>query len=512
MLGYVYCTKEAHNMAQHEVNLIATEGIFIGLSKQNLLFHQCINELCDNALAATNKDSKAIIDIIFSTSPDPEYVNLYVCDNGCGMDLDDLKQALQLGGTPTSDSRLNEHGFGLKNSLATLSGGNGWWKIWSKKSGGKVVSVDGPFKSTMQINDDDIDGFPDDTFIPADCSTLIQARVKISFVRTVQGRGAPTSDLSNLRSWLIEHLGVSYRGFLLLNPQTQETSARITVSIGTDRLAVPPIEVPLGNASVKYYDVELAGVCYKLEYRYGTLDEVKRDTLIHNNKAKYYYQNNIATQGIDIRLGNRVIATRQFETIWKTEDGKSQLTRHNNYNDFVGELQIPDLPRGVLTTVNNKTDFNLDDAEWIKIFELLNETRPPKQVREKTESAIKEKWISMLKATNPSDEISDEYSVWPTATRIDVFRRKADPDGSIIIYELKVGTGTPQQLYQLKMYWDGLLISNKQPKEAVLLVEDYNTALEAMANQMNTLPAPLIDGKESLPYNFKLVKHMDVRL
>ena len=500
-------------MAEHEVELVATEGIFVGLSKQNLLFHQCVCELCDNAIAATREGAKALIDIVFSPIPDSEDVDLFVCDNGCGMGLNDLMEALQLGGEPTSSSRLNEHGFGLKNSLATLSGGNGWWKLWSRKNVGSIVSVEGPFRSRMLIIDDDTEGFPDHSFIPSDCSTIIHVKVKLTFVRTVQGRGAPTTDLSNLRNWLIEHLGVSYRGYLSLNQLTQEPSARITVLINTNRLVVPPIEVPLGNTNVEYLeDVELAGECYRLQYRYGTLDEVKRDTLIHSQKAKYYYQNNIATQGIDIRLGDRVIATRQFETIWKTEDGRSQLARHNNYNDFAGELLIPELPRGVLTTINNKTDFNLDDANWIKIFERLNEIRPPKQIREKTEAAIKEKWISMLKATNPQDEITDEYSVWPTGTRIDVFRKRAAPDNSIIIYELKVGSGTPQQLYQLKMYWDGLLISGEQPKEAVLLVEEYSTALVSMANQMNTLPTPQVKGMPSSNYNFRLEKHADVQL
>ena len=83
---------------------------------------------------------------------------------------------------------------------------------------------------------------------------------------------------------------------------------------------------------------------------------MKRDKLIKGKKAKFYYQQNQPTQGIDIRLGKRVIATWQFETIWN-------VSRHNSFNDFVGELLIPDLPRGVLSTTNTKTDFNLDDPD-----------------------------------------------------------------------------------------------------------------------------------------------------
>jgi hypothetical protein len=261
--------------------------------------------------------------------------------------------------------------------------------------------------------------------------------------------------------------------------------------------------VPIGDMKTQYFDIELAGNVYKLEYRYGTLDKVKRDLLVRNKPAKFYYQGNQPTQGIDIRLDKRVIATRQFETIWKTENKESQLSRHNNYNDFTGELIIPILPRGVLTTVNNKTDFNLDDPDWEKLFNKLNDFRPPKQVREKSEAELRKKWMQMLKATNPGEIITDERCVWPTGTRIDVYRETTDK--RIIIYELKVGTGAPIDLYQAKMYWDGLVIEGVQPKEAVLMCEDFQTTLEEMANKMNKLTPP----NKSLAYNFKIEKLKD---
>ncbi len=108
----------------------------------------------------------------------------------------------------------------------------------------------------------------------------------------------------------------------------------------------------------------------------------------------------------------------------------------------------------------------------------------------------------MLRATNPRDTVTADYAVWPTATKIDVYRETENKD--IIIYELKVGTGAPQHLYQLKMYWDGLVLANKHPKEAFLFVEDFNTTLEDMANQMNKeLTAP----KGSGNYNFKIERY-----
>ncbi|MEE9248819.1 MAG: ATP-binding protein [Dehalococcoidia bacterium] len=492
-------------MAEHKVSLVANEGIFRGLSKQNMLFHQCVAELVDNAIAAQRPGTKFHVDIVLAPiQGDNEHLNLYVADNCKGMDIPLLKKALQLGESATTDNRLNEHGFGLKNALATLSGGNGPWSLWSRVPGTPIIaSTNGPFRPEMTIRDDI--PFPAEEFLPQDISTLVKVTTRVSFFRTVQGRGAPTSDLINLRLWLIEHLGVMYRGYLEQDPKSYDNSGVIVVSMMGDRLQVPPVSVPLGNKHTTYIDLEIGGKVINTQYNHGTLDEVARDKLVRGGKAKYYYQKNIPTQGIDIRLGKRTIATRQFESIWKTADGKTQLSRHNNYNDFLGELLIPELPRGILSTVNNKTDFNLDDPDWGKLFEILNQDpyRPIENIRERSESALREKWTKMLKAVNPDDHVTDEYSVWPTGTKIDVYRKTSD--GTVLIYELKVGSASPLNLYQLKMYWDGLVLAGEQPKEAVLLVEDFSNAIEEMANLMNTLPTP----KKTKPYNFILEKHKD---
>lgn len=504
-------------MAEHEVELTATEGLFQGLAKQNMLFHQCIGELVDNAIGANFGNSPFLIEIIFiDKHGDDTIVDTYVCDQSSGMPLEILKKALQPGIPATTQSRLNEHGFGLKNALVTLSGNNGPWKIWTRqKSSSEIFTVEGPFRSKMKIRDNE--PFPTNAFLPTDSSTIIKVSVKKSFMQTVQGRGAPSENLVILRSWLIEHLGVMYRGYLELDSQTNLPSGTITVSIGTDRLKVPPVPVPIADRKRKYFDISLNGTVYHLTYEYGTLDEVQRDSLINAERAKYYYQKNQKTQGIDIRLGKRVIATMQFETIWKTDEGQP-LMRHPSYNEFVGELKIPELPRGILITTNNKTDFNLDDENWEAIFRELRQFKPTKDIREKSEAEIRKKWMSMLKATNPYDIISDNVSVWPTGTKIDVYR-KIKTTNEIIIYEIKVGKGSPQQLYQIKMYWDGLVLQGEQPKEGILLVEDYSTNLEQMANLMNQMTPsnfpttkPGAKTHQSGPYNFIIRKHSDVNL
>ncbi|MDB8576035.1 ATP-binding protein [Turicibacter sanguinis] len=491
------------------VNLVAGEGLFRGLAKQNLLFHQCIGELVDNAIAATSEGKKFDISIIFISGQDQEYVDLYICDKGRGMSLDILKKALQLGQSATNHSRLNEHGFGLKNALATLSDGNGLWELWTKAEDSKTtpLKVCGPFKPEMIL---DYEEFPNHDFLPTEISTLIKVKVKKRFINTSQGRGGRATELNTLRTILIEHLGVMYRGYLDLDPINYEESGRITVSIERDSQKVVPVKVPIADMKTEYFSLELGGKVYQLQYFYGTLDEVRRDTLIKGQKAKYYYQGNIPTQGIDIRLGKRVIATRLLDIIWKVEgDSSKNLVRHNNYNDFVGELIIPELPRGILTTVNNKTDFNLADENWEIIFDKLNEFRPLKQSRLEGEKQLRDKWANRLRAsfTDSRESVLTEKKVWDSGARIDVYRVTAGD--KIIIYELKVGTGEPIHLYQLKMYWDGLVIEGQQPDEAVLLVENYDSKLEEMANKMNTFQ-PII--KEGKPYNFNVMKFSEVGL
>jgi hypothetical protein len=265
---------------QHTVDLVATEGMFQGLAKQNMLFHQCVCELVDNAIAAAPSGQKFRVDILFLPRQGSDDTwDLLIADNGAGMSLDHLKRALQLGQSATDVNRLNEHGFGLKNALATMSGGNGPWKIWSRAKGGShIASVEGPFRPTMVLNDDD--KFPNYDTLPVDISTLVKVPVALRFIQTLQGRGAPAKNLALLREWLIEHLGVLYRGYLEQDEHTFENSGVLVVSIGTDSVQVPPIQVPFGTAETKYIEVVLGGALRKLEYKFGTLDEVKRDKLV----------------------------------------------------------------------------------------------------------------------------------------------------------------------------------------------------------------------------------------
>ena len=117
-----------------------------------------------------------------------------------------------------------------------------------------------------------------------------------------------------------------------------------------------------------------------------------------------------------------------------------------------------------------------------------------------------------MKETNPEDEIDDEHYVWESGARIDVYRKT--PHNEIFIYELKVGKATPLHLYQLKMYWDGLVLQGIQPTKGILLVESYKSTIKSMAQDMSKfLSPPMIKmGEEMKPsgkYYFSVETHSE---
>ena len=442
-----------------------------------------------------------------------EKLTLVVADWGCGMNFDKLQECLQLGYKSQSGHPLNQHGFGIKNALTVLSGG-GTWQLASRESESEPYTVvHGPFQLEMPTSDEvSLDFLPEDVqFAYPNPRTVICVGVARSFARTATRKTSSTS-LPVLRNWLIEHLGVMYRGYLGLDVHTMEPKAKIIVSLESSSTMVPPVPVPMTVLFERNFTVELHGKSTKIIFRAGQIDPRQREQLIRTSdgcmKAKYYYQSNITTQGTDIMLGGRVIATSMFSEIWMSGDGEP-LVRHNSFNDFTGELIVPEVPAGALPTINNKSGIDLNNEDWTTVFSLLQDFKPDPKEKANTEKRLCHNWMDILKAARPEDTITDEFSIWPTATRIDVVDMGPQ---KVDIYEVKVGKAEPLNLYQLKMYWDGMVLAGKQPTGGTLLVKDYCADLVEMCKQMNQMPPPLLPDAQSAPYKFSICTHTEKKL
>jgi hypothetical protein len=493
-------------MAVTPVNLRATPGLFDGLASQNMLFHECLAELIDNSIAANN-ESSSLFDIAISIDYTgfTEIYEIWISDSSGGMGKDLLAKALQPGESATTSDRLNEHGFGLKNALATLTkglslpDGEAPWTLWTRISGEpQVYSVEGPFAEQMEISDER--DFPSHTSISDHATTVICAKVSLEYMRTVRGRGPLPSLIDTFAIRVTEHLGVLYRGYLEFQQTTNQPLGRIRLLWNGEDINVPAIQLPLADSHIERFKVDVAGKSIACEYVWGALDTEKRKTWILGRPTSFYYLGNQPTQGIDIRLRGRTIATRQFEQIWKTGNGQDPLARHNSYDHFLGELRIPPLPRGVLTTTNNKTNVNMDDPDWLNIFAHLNAHYRPRQNQQKmSEADLRDKFARHIRAFS-NDHASLEKVVWPMGARIDIFRKSSGAEEIITVYELKMGRAQPQALYQLKMYWDGLCLAGEYPHEGILLCDEFTSLCEEMVEKMNALPPP----PNSRPYCFSL--------
>lgn len=146
---------------EYKISINITPKAFEGLARQGMLCHQGICELCDDALAAALPGEKARVCVALAPDADKNFLQLAVADWGSGMELFALTNALQLGSSPLSNNRLNEHGYGLNNALACLSGGTGDWCIYTRDAPGPYFYVHGPFDLEMTVKTTDTIDLPE---------------------------------------------------------------------------------------------------------------------------------------------------------------------------------------------------------------------------------------------------------------------------------------------------------------------------------------------------------------
>jgi hypothetical protein len=243
--------------------------------------------------------------------------------------------------------------------------------------------------------------------------------------------------------------------------------------------------------------ITAGGQNFECTYTVGLLDEV----LSEKQGLRIYYQGNIRTQGIDVAVGHRTIATHLLNEIWP------EIARHGSYNSFVGELHIPDdVPNEYLRTINNKSSFDNQDELWGQIFHVLQANYPPpRESMATSEAELRRKLADNLRKYT-GDTVQEKYKVWGGAgVEIDIYQESTAQ--GILIYEMKAGRAQPIHLYQLRMYWDGLTMDGKVPSKGYLVVADYEDSHSNMAAQL----CKLID-KDGRNYSFEIKRHSDYNL
>ena len=485
-----------------------------GLGRQEMDFHQVLGELIDNAISASGRDADRdllpfTIEVVIIRKGNK--VSVKVGDQGIGMTVEELtKHVLSPGGKGRSEGPLNEHGFGLKNALCVLTLGNKRpFRVETRDDKAvkknQVYLVKGPFSFDLKVELGNPQNW-NEYIVHAtkERGTRVCVETSYEFFNTLYKRAKV---FDTLMERLEEHLGVIYWGYL------KETSNKLWLrwqDLGEDEKhpllssewheeRIKPIKIPYDINGCKETPIEItiSGRTTKAIYRRGQLDEGKINDPSGGRPypLKIYYQGNLPTQGIDIVVRDRVVKTGQLPEIW------SEIPRHNDYNKFVGELILDENFR----TVNNKIALDPHNLFWQNLLEKLKDDKedyaPTRVTGAKIERGIKRQLKTILEGTVTGSSVSSDRPVWSgTGVKIDLYHQL--PNNEIHIYEVKPGTASPIDSYQLLMYWDGVVKDeDKSPTLARLVVKDYPDSVKNIVDAIN-------DRKDSLgnPYKFEIKK------
>ncbi|WP_229075030.1 ATP-binding protein [Actinoplanes sp. DH11] len=477
---------------------------FQGLARQELDFHAALGELVDNAFSAREEKFGTLLNTTIEINIvqlDEGSVRVTIADPGIGIPYKDItERVFNLGGQGASRGQLNEHGFGLKNALALLTGGNATTFELLTRSAvdahlgpDQFLRVNGPLSTTMNVEDSATrnDWEKGLTVLgSAATGTKISVVVPWKYFRTIYRRGTPGLDVLVTR--LGEHLGVMHRYFL------KENKIRISYQgLGGDTIhrVVQPIEIPFeGEEKTITRDIVVNGKVHKFVYRRGTLDYSVKDPEAEEEKGwpyplRSYYQGSNARCGVDFVVRDRVIKTSVFEEIWP------EIAKTVDFNRFIGELRVGNDFR----TTNNKTGLDPHADNWEQLLKALGdvEFRPEKATRSDSEKSLRDRLVHILKGTFPAASVVHERKVWAGSVAIDIF--VDDGETNRRVYELKVTSGRVLDLYQLLAGWDGLVREGIQPTVGILVVKEYSQTLLDATTEANTRK----DAK-GVPYNIEL--------
>jgi len=479
-----------------------------GLGRQEMDFHQVLGELVDNSISASGFDKDGdllpfLIEITIQRIG--AKIKIKVADQGTGMSIDDLeKNVLSPGGEGSTKGPLNEHGFGLKNALCMLSLGNRLpFKIQTrdKEALDKKLYylVEGPFSSNMFINLDEESNWNTNlNHAKSERGTRVYIETSYDYFNTIYKRGRYFEEPLIIR--LIEHLGVMYRGFLkntsnkmwLRWQDLGDDEENPNISSQWKEHRIENIDIPYDIKGCGEREIEVS--CYEgtsiVIYREGNLDtgKVENATKGFPYPLMIYYKGNIPTQGIDISVRGRIVKTKQLTEIWP------ERQRHSDYNHFVGELILDEK----FKTVNNKIALDPHSPFWKVLIEKLNQEyySPEKRTRVRTEREIKNKLKTLLEGAVSGSTVHIDRPVWTgSGVRIDIYHQK--PSG-LEIYEVKPDTAEPLDVYQLLMYWDGIVVDeNKSPDLGRLVAKEAPDSVINMIDNIN-------NRKDGLENNYKL--------
>jgi len=474
-----------HSIAGHHTNL--AYGIF---------------EFADNGISSFAGRGTALIVIFIQQLNESGDIMISVEDNGTG--LQDINTAMSLGKVDKSLNTLNMYGMGTKQALASINPSNDNWTICSRTeadvSAGVFKRIKAPYSSEIFygeiVDDEPWPGTGTGT------GTIVSFVCDSSFFKTLtQALTKVKDDFLTISDILYEEIGHTYSKLIengtvkfiyKVKPYNKPEEVYVVDPIkqkwNIDKFNSGSETVDLGNGPVT------------LQFSVGTIQQLPDRKLFDNKTSRLYYKEKITSSGCEISLNGRIIRSNIFHDVWPQQ-------RHNKYNKFLMTVDvisndIDKLPPPQTTKIDFiKGDIRLETLySWIRSIQpnpiceepTINiETRLFQELeRKKKEYAkIKGNICIIIRNQRVFKTLGDDGE----GVYADMYEK--DTNG-IAIYEGKRGASHPLSVYQLRMYWDGLvkdgikpfvgiLLAKKHPKNVLNIIEYLNHLKDSKGNRYN---------------------------
>lgn len=476
---------------------------------------QIINEFIDNSVSNfTGNDTILTKNIVITLCELQRNGSVKVIIEDSGTGIRDLNVAFTLGGKGAEDSPLNEHGFGLKHALASANPANDSWKIYTRTAEDVNNNCFKKITAPYKLSDFEATVFQNAEWpgLFNGTGTLIEFICSPEMYRTIARgfRGGITS-FERIADILCEDIGFVYSGVI------KENKASITmkvISAGGESLSrsVGALEpdwegfIPPGAGSEKF---DLGSGELTIEYKFGKIRPKTNRINFDNSTASKYYMKNMSSSGVEIRINGRVLSYNLFQQIWGIE-------KHNSYNHLLIMINLKSSNRDVLPkTRTSKNGLREGDLHIENLYAWIRGKLP---VPEKDISLAGHETDlfdtlrdNMLKYNPDTNKvITTEQNVFTSTgdtrdrVRIDLYQNTM---GKITIYEGKKDQTHSKDVYQLRMYWDGLVYDGIKPDCGVLVASTHPKTVSELIAIVNTMKDT--NGNN---YNFELKTWRDLGL
>ena len=464
------------------INLPSADELWRGIGWHFDSISQILCEFIDNSISNFTWNSlknRTIIISIKEISGNDYLISIE--DSGTG--IKDLNSAFCLGSKSSWESPLNEHGFWMKHALASANPNNDNWFIFTRTIEDFNNQTFKKISSSYKISEYKAEILTvKEANWPGEINwsgTLVQFKCSKTLLETLRnGMSGRAYSLGTLVKILAEDLGFIYAGIIESNKATMtiQTEDKDGKTNQENVVMIKPDWEQYYKPSKGSERCDLGGGNVEIHYEFGA---------IKASENFRYYKRNMSSSGLEIRINGRVLETNLFKDVWGIE-------KHNMYNHLLVRLDIISENKEALpSTRTSKNGLREGDGKFAKLKEWVLRKMP--EPRKELEWAQDEKDLfdELEKSKNihlPEWKIVNrEQNVFKNIKAkvpVDLYIQYND---EVILYEGKKDKTSIQDVYQLKMYWDGCVIDGLQPTKWILVASSHPESVISLIGILNDL-------------------------